>query len=145
VWLEPGSSAVVNLSIAPRSFARWDSASHSWETEGGTYELVLGRNAHDVEGVASVVLPSSRVQKKLSLESSVTEWFEHPVSGPIFRRVAGGAVEGGASVVEMVGSMPMRRLMKFPGVEIPAWQLKALAAVANNGVVKGIAALFSRR
>jgi len=129
VWLGPGQSTTVTLAIPSRAFQRW--VAGSWQTAGGTYELRLGRNAHEVVAVASLRLPSSLPRRRLGLESSVTEWFENPVTGPIFRRVAGGATEGGASVVEMVGSMPMRRLMRFPGVDIPEWQLRALARVAN--------------
>jgi len=33
----------------------------------------------------------------------------------------------------------MRRLMRFPGVDIPEWQLRALARVANVAVVTWVA------
>jgi hypothetical protein len=35
--------------------------------------------------------------------------------------------------------MPMRRLLRMPGVDVNASQLRMLARVANNPVVRGVA------
>jgi beta-glucosidase len=144
VTLSPGESRVVTVSLAARSFARWDVRTHSWEVAGGEYELQLGRNARDVEAVASVVLPASRPLAPLSLGSTVADLLGHPVSGPLLRRASRGAVEGGAGVLDMVASMPVRRLLRFPGVPVSERQVRVIFAVANNRVVRGFAGLLRR-
>jgi hypothetical protein len=45
----------------------------------------------------------------------------------------------------MVGSMSMRRLMRFPDMPVTEGQLKALLVAANNPIVRGIARVVSRR
>ena len=144
VWLGPGQAITVTLGVDDRAFSHWDVTTHSWRS-GGTYAVQIGRDAHTVELERTVTRPDSRPKSALTVESSVREWLEHPVTGPILRREAGSsAVEGGASVLDMVASMPMRRLVRFPGVEVTDKQLRLLAAVANNRVVRGVARLFTR-
>jgi len=149
VHLEPGETATVRIPLDDRAFSYWDVATHAFQIAGGEYEVQVARSAHDVELRATVRRAASVRAAPLGLESRVTEWLSHPFTGPIFRKVAAGTsddlVEGGTSVLEMVGSMPMRRLLRIPGVPITERQLKVLAAVANNPVVRGIAGLFARR
>ena len=146
VALEAGSSSRITLALSTRAYSFWDVASSTWVVGGGDYVVEVGRSAHEVVLAATVTLADSRPTVALTLESGVTEWLHHPVTGPILRKAAGAnSAEGGTSVLEMVGSMPMRRLLRFPGVDIKSWQLKALLALANNSVVRGIAGLFGRR
>jgi beta-glucosidase len=145
VWLEPGASTRVELALTGRAYSYWDVESSSWVTAAGDYSLQIARSAHDVVLEATVTLGDSRPAEKLTLESPVTAWLEHPVTGPLFRRAAGGdVVEGGANVLDMVGSMSMRRLLRFPDVPISEAQLKALLLAANNPVVRGIAKVVRR-
>ena len=151
LWLAAGQSITVTIPLDARAFSYWDVATAAFEVAGGDYEVQVGRSAHDIELRDTVSQPASRAPEKLTLEASVTAWLAHPVTGPIFRRAAAGAsgggddlVEGGASVLEMVGSMPMRRLLSFPGVPVTEKQLRLLMAVANNRFVERVAKLFSK-
>jgi hypothetical protein len=45
----------------------------------------------------------------------------------------------------MIGSMPMRRLMRFPGVGASLRHIRPLMALANNGFVRGVAERLRRR
>lgn len=146
VSLEAGASSRVSLALSTRAYSFWDVASSTWVVSGGDYVVEVGRSAHQIVLSATVKLADSRPPVALTLESGVTEWLHHPVTGPILRRAAGAnSTEGGASVLKMVGSMPMRRLLRFPGVDITSWQLRALLAAANNPVVRGVAGLFGRK
>ena len=146
VWLEPGASTRVELALTGRAYSYWDVETSSWVTTGGDYALQIARSSHEVLLEATVTLTDSRPAEKLTLESPVTAWLQHPVTGPIFRKAAGGdAVEGGANVLDMVGSMSMRRLLRFPDVPVSETQLKALLVAANNPVVRGIARVVGRK
>ena len=146
VWLEPGASTRVELALTSRAYSYWDVELSDWVTAGGDYTVQIARSAHEVVLEQAITLHDSRPAEKLTLESSVTAWLDHPVTGPIFRRAAGGdVVEGGANVLDMVGSMSMRRLLRFPDVPVTEAQLKALLVAANNPIVRGIAKVVGRK
>jgi beta-glucosidase len=148
VWLGPGQAITVTVPLDARAFSYWDVTTKRWES-GGAYEVAVGVSASSMVLRGNVVLPSTRTPGRLGLDSSVGEWLEHPVTGPVLRKEAakgtgGDLVEGGASVLDMVASMPMRRLVRFPGVDVTEKQLRLFAALANNPVVRGVARFFSR-
>ena len=145
VPLAAGESRRVSIELDARAFQHWDISQQRWITEPGDYEIQVGRSAEHIVLSHSLHLAGERETPKLGLESPISDWMQHPLTGPLLRRAAGGTPsEGGTSVLDMVASMPMRRLLRFPGVPVTAWQVRALAAVANNPVVRGIARLFAR-
>ena len=44
----PGEEATVDVAVPARAFAHWDSGSHGWRTEPGTFQLAVGRSASDL-------------------------------------------------------------------------------------------------
>jgi beta-glucosidase len=146
VWLEPGQSTRIELALTTRAYSYWDVETGGWVVAAGDYTLQIARSAHDVVLSKTVTLSDSRPAEKLTLESPVSAWLEHPVTGPIFRKATGGdVVEGGTNVLDMVGSMSMRRLLRFPDVQVSEAQLRALMLAANNPVVRGIAKAVKRK
>ena len=145
VSLAAGESRRVSIELDARAFQHWDIPQQRWITEPGDYEIQVGRSAQHIVLSHSLHLAGERETPKLGLESPISDWMQHPLTGPLLRRAADGdPSEGGTSVLDMVASMPMRRLLRFPGVPVTAWQVRALAAVANNPAVRGIARLFAR-
>ena len=147
VDLEPGESRAVQLRLDRRAYSHWDTAISGWRVKGGQYIVAVGRSAHDIALSATVTLPRPKAGP-LTMDSRIQEFLEHPVTGPLLARAAGdtaGREEGGTSLLDMVASMPMRRLLKFPGVGDQLSKIGVLIAVANNPVVRGIAWLFGRR
>jgi len=141
VALAAGQSRVITLSLDERAFSFWDIESSTWVVYGGEYRVQLATSAHDVVDEVTVRRAGTRPPHPLTLESSVAQWLANPVTGPVLRRTAAreNPDEGGTSVLEMVASMPMRRLLRMPGVDVNASQLRMLARVANNPVVRGVA------
>jgi beta-glucosidase len=145
VSLEPGESTTVHFELSDRAYAFWDVTRHEWVVDGGEYTVQIGRSSNEIIAQQAISIADSRPKRALTLESPVSDWMEHPVTGPLLKRAAAGeAVEGGASVLDMVASMPMRRLLRFPGVPVTASALKVVLLAANNPVIRGIAALFDR-
>ena len=145
VPLAAGESRRVSIELDARAFQHWDIPQQRWITEPGDYEIQVGRSAEHIVLSHSLHLAGERETPKLGLESPISDWMQHPLTGPLLRRAAGGdPSEGGTSVLDMVASMPMRRLLRFPGVPVTAGQVRALAAVANNPAVRRIARLFAR-
>ena len=76
------------------------------------------------------------------MESTVAEFLAHPVTGPILAR--GARSSGAEDAFALVTTMPMRRLLRYPGLEASQRQLRSLIRVANNPLVRGVAGLFRR-
>ena len=144
VALEPGASTRVEFALTDRAYAHWDVDADGWVVADGDYAVQVCADAHTVLLSSVVSLEDSRPAVPLGLESRVREWLDHPVTGPLFRKAA-SSEEGGTSMVDMVGSMPMRRLLRFPGIPVSEKQLKVLLVAANNPVVRGVAGFFGRR
>jgi len=147
VDLEVGESRRVQLRLDRRAYSHWDTATSGWRVQGGQYTVAVGRSAHNIALSTTVTLPRPK-PGPLTMDSRIQEFLDHPVTGPLLSRAAGNAAsleEGGASLLDMVSSMPMRRLLKFPGVGDQLSKIGVLIAVANNPVVRGIARFFGRK
>jgi beta-glucosidase len=143
VDLEPGESVRVQVELGSRAYSHWDVVTSGWVVGGGRYLVEVGGSAHDIVVAAPVDLPAPRAAR-LTLDSRVAEFLAHPVTGPLFARAAAGNGDG-SNLLDMVSSMPMRRLMRFPGVGDSFKRIGVLIAVANNPVVRGLAGLFRKR
>ncbi|WP_245958686.1 family 78 glycoside hydrolase catalytic domain [Microbacterium bovistercoris] len=140
VRLEPGESAVVEFALDRRAFAYWDIVKERWFVEPGTHRVELGRSSADIVASAGVPLEGD-IDKPapLTLESTVGDWFGHPVVGPALMQemTAGASAEQLAAASEnenmlkMVESMPMGQFARFPGVEIPDAALEQLMALSG--------------
>jgi beta-glucosidase len=147
VALEPGESRRIHFELDRRAYSHWDTEGGDWTVQGGEYTVAIGRSAHDIVLSATVTLAPPK-PGPLTLDSRVEEFLRHPVTGPLLNRASDGAAdreEGGTSLLDMVASMPMRRLMRFPGVGDQLSRIGVLIAVANNPVVRTVAGWFRRR
>jgi beta-glucosidase len=48
VRLDSGKRTTARVALRPRSFARWDVASHAWTIDPGTYDIVVAASAVDI-------------------------------------------------------------------------------------------------
>jgi len=137
VSLEPGQSRTVTLQLDRRAFAYWDVREGGWVVAPGEYTVQVGRSAAEVVAEQSVQLAGDVLVPELTLNSSVAEWFEHPVAGPqllegFLATMPEGAAEMHAGMLQMIGSMPMRRFTADFGAVIPAAELERLMFAARS-------------
>jgi len=139
VELDPGESAIVVFDLDRRAFAYWDVTQGRWRVEAGAHGIELGHSSAEIVAAASVLLEGDvEVLEPLTLDSTVGEWFGHPVVGPALMQamMAGASEEQLAAASEnenmlkMVESMPMGQFARFPGVEIPDAALDQLMALS---------------
>lgn len=139
VHLEAGESTVVELALGRRAFAYWDAPKSRWRVEAGTYRVELGRSSAEILTSADLSLEGDVDQlEPLTLESTVGDWFGHPVVGPaLMQAMMAGATEEqlaaaseNENMLKMVESMPMGQFARFPGVEIPEDALEQLMAMS---------------
>jgi beta-glucosidase len=140
VALEPGESRTVEFDLDRRAFAYYDVRENGWVVAPGEYAVQIGADAMEVVAEAPVTLAGDDIVPVLTLDSSVAEWFGHPVTGPDVLRLfhegmpAGVAEAGGDAslLMTMVGSMPMRRFLADMGDFIPVDELERLIEVAAH-------------
>ena len=141
VYLEPGQSTDVVLPLDRRSFAYYDVTNARWWVEPGLYEVQLGTSARDIVERSSILLDGDVDRPApLGLDSTVGEWFGHPVVGPLLMEgmMAGASVEQRASAdanaanLKMVESMPMGQFARFPGVDLAPETLHQLIALSTS-------------
>jgi beta-glucosidase len=126
----------VAFELDRRSFAYWDVHERDWVVAPGEYTVQIGASAADIVDERTVTLAGDDLVRELTMESSVAEWFEHPVAGPpllegFLASMPDGAAEMHAGMLQMIGSMPMRRFAADFGSAIPAEELDRLMAAAR--------------
>lgn len=57
--LAPGESRSVTIALDDKAFRYWNGKSGRWETEGGTYQIMVGASCADIRLTAEVELPGS--------------------------------------------------------------------------------------
>jgi beta-glucosidase len=82
-----------------------------------------------------VTLAGDDLVRVLTMESSVTEWFTHPAAGPALVEALTATMPGDAAspeeqamMLQMIGSMPMRRFATDFGRALPPDLLDRLVA-----------------
>ncbi|MGW0197515.1 glycoside hydrolase family 3 C-terminal domain-containing protein [Nonomuraea sp. NPDC003201] len=138
VALDPGRSTTVNFDLDARAFAYWDILENRRLVAPGDYTVQIGENASLIVAEETIKLAGEVVAKELTLDSSVGEWFGHPVVGPeLMGRLAAGmseeqqaqAAENG-DMLRMVESLPMHQFMGF--VQIPEEVVAELMALSKQ-------------
>lgn len=141
VFLDAGQSRTVEMDIDRRALAWWDVRHDGWRVEGGTYRVMFGHSVEDIETCVETELAGDPVfVPPLTLESSVKQWFAHPVVGPLLMEgmlaEAGpeqrAAAEEGMNMLRMIDSMPMGQFAQMPMVGIRDETLEELMAVSRE-------------
>jgi len=142
VQLGPGEATTVEIELNRRVFAFWDTDQKRWWVEPGTYTVQVARSSADVESGQPIALEGDSDQPEpLTLDSTVGEWFGHPIVGPALMQAMLAnatseqlaAADDSAGMLRMVESMPMGQFARFPGVEIPDEALDQLIALSLAG------------
>lgn len=116
VSLEPGESATVALRLDRRAFAYWDVDLGRWVVPAGEYRVQVGADASTVLREQRITLPGDSIVRELTLDSTVGDWFGHPLVGPLLMQgmTANMSEEQAQQAAEnpdqlkMVESMPMQ-------------------------------------
>ena len=56
---EPGEEGEVQVAVPARSLAHWDTESHDWTIEPGTFRLSAGRSSRDLRQSIEIAMPTS--------------------------------------------------------------------------------------
>jgi beta-glucosidase len=142
IALAPGESQRVELPLDRRAFAYYDVELARWVVAPGTYTIHIGHNARDVVAAATVTLTGDEIVRPVSLESTVGEWFAHPIVGPVILEkvlaVMGDQAEqaqDNPEVMRMLAATTMRQFANFlatAGNAIPMDVLEELVRASEG-------------
>jgi beta-glucosidase len=147
VALDPGQSRTVELALDRRAFAYWDVTADRWVVAAGDYLVQVGQDVSTIVAEQPIVLTGDTVSRALTLESTVGDWFGHPVVGPVIMQgMAAGMTEEQAAQaadnpdqLKMVESMPMQQFLAFTGNAFPPEALEQLMALSRGAAAAELA------
>ena len=117
IRLSPGETGTVVLDLPPGSLARFDPAAGAWVTDPGTYELRAGSSSRDIRLTAPLTLGHGTPPPLPSASSPLADWLQHPVAAAVLLEALGGGADTGEvrQMSTLMGSLPLERLIRFPG------------------------------
>jgi beta-glucosidase len=126
VLLSPGQSKRISIPI-PRQRLEHYVPSVGWAYNGGPADIRVGSSSRDIRLRHTVELPRTPLDIKLTVWSTLEEWYAHPDLGPRLTRLVEqrGGVRGRAGdlLADPVGrksilAIPLQGLMQFPGFPV---------------------------
>ena len=90
IYLEPGETKRVSIDLDFRAFAFYHPKYHTWITESGEFEILIGASSQDIRHTLSTSMSSTlNLPCILDEESTIREWLEDPrgaaVLNPLFK------------------------------------------------------------
>jgi beta-glucosidase len=140
VELDPGESREVSFTLGYRDFAYFHPTLKRWYVENGSVDILVGASSRDIREHGSVELRVDEPVAPLDRQSSLAEWMSHPggqqvLSGLLQQAAAQNPAAAdmfqNEELVAMMGSMPLRRMGRFPGVGLTDEMVDAMVAQAN--------------
>ena len=148
VLLDAGESRQVQVEIARNDLAYWDVRVDGWIVEGGTYRVEVGASSRDIRGSVEVSIDGDELNIPITRETAISELVAHPVAGKIVSdalALLGGAPAedggeadasalGAESLVKLMGSLPVGRLIGFSGGQLTDEMLDHMIEAANAAI-----------
>lgn len=134
VDLETGEEQTVDFTLDRRGFAYWDVELGQWVVPAGDYSVQVGTDSSTVVAEEVIHLQGDSITRPLTMQSTVGDWFGHPVVGQVLMQGMASAMtpeqadqaEQNPDGLRMVESMPMHQFLAFTGSVFPLEVLESL-------------------
>jgi beta-glucosidase len=126
-------SVDVELMLDRRAFAYWDVDLKDWVVTPGVYRVILGHDAILVDQEASVNLVGDAIVRELTLGSTLQEWFDHPIVGPILLDTLDSPLLRAVAAPEalrLLGTLPMQKIINQLGDTVQREDVDRLMAAS---------------
>ncbi|MFJ6854448.1 glycoside hydrolase family 3 C-terminal domain-containing protein [Streptomyces sp. NPDC091271] len=146
VTLAPGESREVAVGIPRGELAYYSAREAGWRVEGGDYGIEAGASSRDIRGSAVISVEGDPSGVALSGRSTIAEWLNHPVGGPLLMerfmaaRAAAGAAAGAMenpTMARFLAGMPLEVVAEFPQSPVGPEGVAELTALAAAGTPAG--------
>lgn len=138
VTVAAGATVRVTLDITHDDLAYFHPQLGQWTVEGGEYLVEVGASSRDIRASARLALSGDDLRVPLGTDSTMQEWLDHPRGGEVLKEALASAPDNMLSgmlsdpeMAKMLGSMPLERIVSFPGSPIDATALTPLVEAAN--------------
>lgn len=130
--LEPGESKTLTLELTVRDL-RYFEPGLGWVLPGGNWIFRAGEHAEDTGLALRVGLDRPAPVLPLHANSTISEWVNHPVGGPLLMELAGdkAEVQFSKETLDLIGSAPLVRFAAFPNTPYSVADVEALLAKVN--------------
>ena len=112
VWLEPGESTTVTLTLDTRSFAFWSVVRGDWVVEAGEFEIAVGTSSRHLAATETINLAAPSIAGPIGMGSSLHEWLADPRGRELVMALDSPVLRD-PELVKVIGTMPMNRLSAF--------------------------------
>ncbi|MQY30945.1 beta-glucosidase [Nocardia aurantia] len=132
VHVPVGGSVPVELTLDRRAFAFWDIGVADWVVTPGEYRVIIGRDSLTTELEHAVTLAGDALVRALTLNSTLQEWVDHPVVGPVLVDTLGSELLAAAvqpDKLRVIGSVPMQKVVNIIAGDVPAGAVDSLMAM----------------
>ncbi|PAK28030.1 glycosyl hydrolase [Streptomyces sp. alain-838] len=137
VEIGPGESVPVRFTLDARDFSFFSPQHGRWVLEAGDFTIAVGASSRDLRLTTVVTVSAPPLTLPLSGDSTVGDWLEHPVGGPLFRQAMsetkGSAMASDPTIFRMIASLPLNRLVTMTGGILPGNLVERLLAQVAEG------------
>ncbi|MFG2593036.1 glycoside hydrolase family 3 C-terminal domain-containing protein [Streptomyces sp. NPDC048438] len=146
VTLGPGESHEVTVGIPRGELAYYSAREAGWRVEGGDYGIEAGSSSRDIRQSDVISVEGDPSGIALSGRSTIAEWLNHPVGGPLLMerfmaaRAAAGAAAGAMenpTMAQFLAGMPLEVVAEFPQSPVGPEGVAELTALAAAGTPAG--------
>ena len=113
IWLEPGETRLVELTLDQRAFSFWSVRWNRWAVEAGDFEIAVGTSSRDLPLRSRVHVHAPSLAAPLTMDSTLQEWLGHSRVRQIIAEEASEMLAGNEELIKVVGTMPMSTLAAF--------------------------------
>jgi beta-glucosidase len=135
VELEPGESQNLTFTLTARDLAYFHPLHKEWTVESGPVGIHVGASSRDLRLHASVDVSVPQPVLPLDRDSTLAEWLAHPrgaqLLGAMLQSGGGDSPLSDPDTLAVVGSMPLKRIGRFPGVGLTSDMLDGMLQQAN--------------
>lgn len=150
VFLNPGETKTVTMTLDKRSFAYWNSDLHDWHVETGDFRIEVCTDSHTPVLTSVVNVESTvRVPKKYTVNSILMDLMDDPIAMKVLQPLVNGSPfgaireqEGTTEAAEeaisadmakaMMMNMPLRSIASFSGGALTYDGVQALVDRINS-------------
>ena len=150
VFLNPGETKTVTMTLDKRSFAYWNSDLHDWHVETGDFRIEVCTDSHTPVLSSLVKVESTvRVPKKYTVNSILMDLMDDPIAMKVLQPLVNGSPfgaireqEGTTEAAEeaisadmakaMMMNMPLRSIASFSGGALTYDGVQALVDRINS-------------
>ncbi|MFG2019429.1 glycoside hydrolase family 3 C-terminal domain-containing protein [Actinomadura geliboluensis] len=137
VELEPGAGTRVSFTLTGRDIAWWSVSRGSWRIDAGPFTVEVGASSRDIRLRRAVTAAGDGHVDALSRMSTLGEWLDHPVGGPVLRERIGTRLSESAdlppALFTLVRGIPLAKFSTF-GIGLTPDVVDELVAAVSGGV-----------